>query len=159
LPSVALYSLGMASVVRLETPQIWCAGGLTFAGGAALQVVFLRRRRLTRQLAVFAIGLASLALSIVGALADTQWLFIIGFLGFLATFAVRMMLLVDRETPGARRWSIYLKAFWFPLLAIGGFSRTEWLLWAGLVGVVASVLLSTGLDILMVIRRRRRVGQ
>jgi hypothetical protein len=46
-----------------------------------------------------------------------------------------------------------------PVMAIGSLSQTEWLLWTGLVGIVLSILMSTGLDIVMVIRRRRRLKQ
>jgi hypothetical protein len=139
-PSVTLYLLGMVSIIWLDTPQSWWAAGIAFAGGTVLQVTFFRRQGGTKQLILFTIGLACFGLSIVGAVADAQWLFFLGFLGFLVTFAIRLMLLVDSETPAGRRWSMYLKAISLPVMAIGSLSQTEWLLWTGLVGIVLSIL-------------------
>jgi hypothetical protein len=120
----------------------------------------MRRQGRATQLALFAVGLVFLILYLIGAVTDVRWLMFLGFAGFLSIFAIRMLLWVDRKTPNPRRWSLYLRAFSFPVMAIGGLSETEWLLWTGAAGFGLSVVVPIGFDIawaIQAIRTRRKV--
>lgn len=157
--SLALYLVALASIIWMEGPQRWWVAGVCFTAGVLLEGLFLRREGRKRELGLFVLGVAALSLGLMGAAANVQWLVTVGMGGFLVSFSLRMLLWIDKETPVSRRWTIYLRAFSFPVLGIGGLTETEWLLWTGAVGLGLSVLLPIAVDIATAVRARLRVKQ